>query len=749
LTIDSTQVNFIYQLKKIGSPSVYGSVLGSGALANLTSDTLTQGGLFFINVLSAYSQCSKAFTDTIKIAAEYTKADFHSSLINADVGENVNFYEKTVDAQNFLWGFSPGASVLSSALASPFGVNFSIPGSTQVKLICWSDNGCYDSVIRTGPYIYIEPTVDSCWAFATNGVDPPYMTSGWDPGILTSVIAKDGYLSAGRTYKDLFTSRYASVYGPSTTFGGCLVKYSKNGVLKWLISNKDVIGYISAAVEPVVSSVCTDKFGNIYITGNSNDEMYFYLNDGDSVKISHPDPFTTSTGSRFDGYVAKLDSLGNLIWRIVLTNAVPEHIKLDKSGNIILTGYFRGSATHYKGLVSTTVPNSISQNYFLMKLDTVGDLLWNANLDINHTNFVAVSNFDMDGSNNIYLTGAYEYSSYFQSATGSTMVSFINSSGTTGEKMFVVKYDSLGFAKWGVKGVTSYLNKNALGSDIVTDSIGNSYVVGSANIFDPSYTFDLTNSLGVVTNYNLGKYIVFKVRQDGLIAWVNGSNAQVSSSGLNRYSNICLHKNEISVSSKIISSAVLPWSGYLSSTDGMTMSSTIQRGDFFIADYDSTGVLKKLFLSGSNPVSMGDPRSLFRDESDNYYVFGTASFGPPLVYLGDSMTANGNYESFTAKMSPYGCASPLITGGNQIAEDKELDVIIYPNPVTDVFHIGLKEKVSSIINIYDVFGRLLLSKGFETDLINLHRTEFKGKSGVFMIEIIYSDKRITKKIVVN
>ena len=53
--------------------------------------------------------------------------------------------------------------------------------------------------------------------------------------------------------------------------------------------NKDFSSPPVGSIESLVASCVTDKEGNIYITGNSIGESYFYLNNGDSVQIANPD----------------------------------------------------------------------------------------------------------------------------------------------------------------------------------------------------------------------------------------------------------------------------------------------------------------------------------------------------------------------------------------------------------------------------------------------------------------------------
>lgn len=84
-------------------------------------------------------------------------------------------------------------------------------------------------------------------------------------------------------------------------------------------------------------------------------------------------------------------------------------------------------------------------------------------------------------------------------------------------------------------------------------------------------------------------------------------------------------------------------------------------------------------------------------------------------------------------------AEPVPLSVSELAEESR--VVIYPNPVNDVFRIkGIKEKV--LVQIYDVNGRLILKALFdENEAIDVsHLT-----SGVYFVETIHKDiKQLTK-----
>ncbi len=744
--IDSSQSNYNYHLKIFGSTSVYGSVAGTGSAVILHSDSLTQGGNYYINVQSAYSQCYKSFTDTMKIIVEHTKADFHSALINADVNENNRFFQTCGDAQNFLWNFPAGTNTLQSSSAKLSGIQFSNTGPTNIQLICWSNNGCYDSITKPGPMVYHEPIPeDTCWAQMSNGLNPPASFSG-NVGIASSTSTRDGYLMAGTAYRELYPSRYANTYGRITTGGGELVKYSRNGVLKWVVINKDTTGSLFV---PKINSVYSDDKQNIFITGEIGSGN-IYTNDGDSIVPNHY------------CYLAKLDSTGALIWHITFYDAVPSgnyditfyHIKTDHSGNIYLTGVCRQGASIDKGGVITPIPVATgSSNYCLMKLDSLGNLIWNASLDLNNTNGANIMSFDVDKNNNVYMTGDCEHTSYFYSANTSTFMTLTEPVGTYGGRMFAAKYDSLGSVIWVMKGTTTnVINGGATGNSIASDANGNSYITGVTDAdMSTTLNFEVTDASSVVTTYpNVGVYYLMKVSPNGTVIWVTGSERVINTGASSSKSSLCLHKNIISVVGQLNIYSNNMWSGNLLSTNGSGVYIGDVSGNFFIADYDTTGLIQKVNITG-NVISSGAPKEIFRDNHDMYYITGGVSNQGTFTVFNDSIHPFGQYGSYIGKMGLYGCnVNSIVTSANPQKENNGNDISVYPNPVEINLIIDLGKSENSHIQIFNMMGQKVFEHNYSSSMISINKKEFATGNGIYFVQITGANKNmVNRKVVVN
>lgn len=132
--------------------------------------------------------------------------------------------------------------------------------------------------------------------------------------------------------------------------------------------------------------IAVDGSGNMYVSGSSDDTW------GTPLR-----PYTR----RYDGFVAKLDSSGELTWNTFLggsKNDFGRGIALDSSGNPHITG--RSDA----GWGAPVRPYTSKSDAYAAKLDSSGGLAWDT--------FLGGSEYDsgwsiaVDGSGNVHVTGS-------------------------------------------------------------------------------------------------------------------------------------------------------------------------------------------------------------------------------------------------------------------------------------------------------------------------------------------------------
>jgi hypothetical protein len=211
-------------------------------------------------------------------------------------------------------------------------------------------------------------------------------------------------------------------------------------------------------------TIAVDGSGNVYVGGYSSE--------------SWGSPVRAFSGGSYDGFVAKLDGNGNLLWNTFLGSSgadIVYSIAVDGSGNVYVSG--ESNAAWGSPLRGFTTDGSHGEDAFAAKLNaSSGGLTWNTFLGVNPSepdyygeyNMIQYScGIALDSTGNVYVSGA-------SNATwGSPLRAF-----TSGEDVFAAKLTSSGFLTWNTFLGGSGTDKN---SSIAVDGSGNVYVAGNSD----------------------------------------------------------------------------------------------------------------------------------------------------------------------------------------------------------------------------------------------------------------------------
>ena len=201
------------------------------------------------------------------------------------------------------------------------------------------------------------------------------------------------------------------------------IKYNNNGIQQWVSTYNGKSNEVDFNL-----LIGIDKNSNVYVSGRS-----------------------IQSSNHIGGYVTiKYDQNGIQQWvRIYEGTAnffdIPEEMKVDKSGNVYVTGYSTESGQGY--------------NFTTIKYNTNGDTLWKASYH-NGSNDIA-RDIKIDNLGNVYVTGKSDGNG-------------------TGDDYATVKYDSLGNQLW----VMRYDYSGQYGdypSSITLDKNGSVFVTGQSN----------------------------------------------------------------------------------------------------------------------------------------------------------------------------------------------------------------------------------------------------------------------------
>ena len=207
--------------------------------------------------------------------------------------------------------------------------------------------------------------------------------------------------------------------------------------------------FLGASGSDYAQAIAMDGSGNVYVAGYSD------ANWGTPVRA-----YT----SGYDGFVAKLDSSGNLIWNTFLggsgANEEANGVAVDSNGNVYVVG--TSDATWGTPVQAYSTGNDA----FVAQLNSSGSLTWNTFLGGSGADYgygVAV-----DASGNVYATGV-------STATWGTPVQAYTS-GTDG---FVAKLNNTGSRTW-----STFLG--GTGTDgcqgVAVDGSGNVYLAGYSSV---------------------------------------------------------------------------------------------------------------------------------------------------------------------------------------------------------------------------------------------------------------------------
>lgn len=183
--------------------------------------------------------------------------------------------------------------------------------------------------------------------------------------------------SAGNIYltgyvSDYYLSLWNSDYDPGpgldqkNMFGGLdtiLIKMNADGSYGW----SKLMG---GSGDDKSNDIAIDESGNIYITGEFEDQSDFNPDGGEDVRIS--------TGDH-DVFLTKINPNGSYSWTKTFAageTALGKKVTVDETGNIYLSGYFWGSADFDPGQ-ETDIKQSVgNSDIFLTRINKDGTYSW-------------------------------------------------------------------------------------------------------------------------------------------------------------------------------------------------------------------------------------------------------------------------------------------------------------------------------------------------------------------------------------
>lgn len=371
-----------------------------------------------------------------------------------------------------------------------------------------------------------------------------------------------------------------------------------------------------------------------------------------------------------DVWVVKLDATGNIQWQKTFGGSSWEHAR-----DIELTndgGYIVvGVANSNNGDVTS---NHGQGDVWIVKLDGVGNIEWQKTF--------GGSSFD-DG----YSVAQTHDNGYILAAvTSSTDGDMVDSHG--GMDTFIVKLNSLGAVEW-QKTIGGSGDDRPFSLQAVKDNSNEYVFVGSS----------ASANGDVIGNHGYQDYWIVRLDTDGNIVWQNS----IGDSGT-QYARDFYQTTD--------GGYIL--NGVTYTINGLSLDASNNDGSW-VVKLDSTGNMQWQKILGG---TQGDDGSCVIQTPDGGYIVGSET------------------QSFDiAQTQFHGVQDFLIVKlGNQLSTNSfyEESVNIYPNPVSDIINVEIKNLIPiSEINIKDMNGKLVLRQTGDSHAVNVA----KLASGVYVIEV--------------
>lgn len=363
-------------------------------------------------------------------------------------------------------------------------------------------------------------------------------------------------------------------------------------------------------------AIVTDDNGNSFVTGTFSGTASF-----GGVNL-------TSSGG-VDIFIAKMDASGIWLWAKRAGGAGTDQgtgISLDETGNIIVTGYFTGTAS----FGTTNLNSSGYSDIFVCKLDESGNWLWAKRAG--GTSDDVSYGIATDTGGNSYISGYFYGTATFG---GSSLTSF------GAYDAYIAKIDASGNWQWirkagGAGDEVSY--------GIAIDANANCYITGN---------FNESASFGGTYLYSSGANDDFVAKLDANGNWLWAKKAGGSGSDY-----------AYGISASMNGSVFITGYFYNNATYGSTVLSSNGSADMFIAMLDTDGTWLWAKNGGGTNADYG--QEVVADSFGNCFVAGyfngIASFGET------TLSSNGNADIYYAKLSSAGEWLDAGSGGSPASD---------------------------------------------------------------------------------
>ncbi len=333
-----------------------------------------------------------------------------------------------------------------------------------------------------------------------------HLTATTDVQVRTQHIDNDNNLYVGGLFRGTLSFVGSAETLTSTALVAFIAKYNSDGNLQW--ANK-----IGDAAPTTIKMIKSDNSNNIWIVGEINGSAEFTSQDNINITISN-------TGGSWDGYIAKYYPNGNIVdARNIAKGPGIDRVNgltLDLSGNIYISGFFRGASITFGGDEATLTYSGTNDwgNAFIAKFNS--SLVYQ-----NSSQFGSETDGGSRGAGLVWSNGAvYLAIDFFRAVkiVGTDPIVSFSGSSSTFQANAIIKFTDSGIYQWHQTAAATTSDLGT-GNDVISDSDGDVYLNGRY-----SGTIVISNSEGNLaftkaTTGSFDNYIAKFEAPDGTIAW--------------------------------------------------------------------------------------------------------------------------------------------------------------------------------------------------------------------------------------
>jgi len=351
-----------------------------------------------------------------------------------------------------------------------------------------TDDGGHALAVGRDGTIYVAGKSTAAWSCSPTPCTARPFSGGWDgfvakldpSGVLqwNTFLGSSGYVElcfslALDSSDNVYVTGWSTWEWSGAGSGAFVAKLnSSDGALQWATFFEYSIG----------SAIAVDDSGGIYVAGQSFSSWGCAWPINCTVR-----PYTSGGAAQYDGFVAKLNPSGILLWNTFLGGVKDDWgnaIVVDDSGNIYVAG---GSEAAWGAPVRPYNPGdgtaSNARDAFAAKLNASdGALQWNTFLGGGGSEgssmiYQVFRGIAADGDGNVYLVGD-STSAWSCAPVACTVRSFTPNNLYEKRDAYIAKLDSNGVLQW-----NTFLGSDSddLGKSIAVDVIGNVYVAGTSS----------------------------------------------------------------------------------------------------------------------------------------------------------------------------------------------------------------------------------------------------------------------------